>query len=168
MPYILRLINKNRWYRDNEIPWLQEGDVPGDTLSDWSTRQNELSVWLVDDEFDNLKRLESALAANRQKIDHLDYIIFSQEILDQAGLKYSFSEGDLADKTANSWHIAIQQLSINQLSDLVKLIWYSPTTETYRRLKKGLLKQVRAAANNNNFAVADIPEKIRNQILQDR
>ena len=77
MAYALRIIKKNRWYRDVEnYPGKEQDDVPADTLLDFATKQNELSFWLVDDQQTNVQRLIAALAANRDRLDAFDYILF--------------------------------------------------------------------------------------------
>jgi hypothetical protein len=72
MPFILRTIRKDRWYRIEDVPWLEEGDIHADPLADLNTKANELSVWLIEDDRSNLNRVVSALAATRTHISNLD------------------------------------------------------------------------------------------------
>jgi hypothetical protein len=45
---VLRKIRKSKWYKSGSVPWLEEGDLRADALSDLATKGNKLSVyWLM-------------------------------------------------------------------------------------------------------------------------
>ena len=69
MPLFLRIIRKAKWYKNEQVPWLPEGELQADTLTDLSTKSNELSVWHIEDDRSNLEQVVTALAAGR---DHLN------------------------------------------------------------------------------------------------
>lgn len=48
MALVLRKIRKSKWYKSGSVPWLEEGDLRADALSDLATKGNKLSVYLVD------------------------------------------------------------------------------------------------------------------------
>lgn len=84
MPY-LRKIRRNRWY--DSIPWLQPGDIQADALGDITTSDNQLSVWLVDNDRSHLEQIVAALTANCEFISNFDYVIFQEEDVLQLNIK---------------------------------------------------------------------------------
>ena len=50
MPCILRQIRKAKWYKHPNVPWLNEGELQADALADLITKDNTLSVWMLEDE----------------------------------------------------------------------------------------------------------------------
>ena len=58
-----------RWLRPD---WLAGDEVQADALVDLSTKDNELSVWLIENDKSNLEHVVTALAANCNTISNLD------------------------------------------------------------------------------------------------
>lgn len=164
MSLILRIIRKNRWYTDDEYAWLEENEIPSDTLGDLITQNNELSVWLIDDQLSNLDRLIAALASNRDKLDKLDYLLFSAEILDQVEIEYHETDGLLPDIYANNWHLSLVNLSAGKVADLAKYIWFSPTTQKKRILKKRVGDLIINSVNEGNIPVDQLRTKLQDEI----
>ncbi len=164
MSFILRIIRKNRWYTDDDYPWLEENEVPADTLGDLVTQNNELSVWSIDDELSNLGRLLAALAANRDKLDKLDYLLFSPEILNQVNIEFQKTDGLLPDIHANDWHISLLNLSAHKASDLATFIWFSPTTQKKRLLKNKIATLLLQSIHEGNIALDQLKPKLRDEI----
>lgn len=165
MSYALRMINKNRWYRDaKSYPGKGKNDAPSDTLLDLAPKQNELSVWLVDEQYTNLNRLLASLAANRERIDVFDYALFSIEIFEQVGIQVQQTFGDSPDADSNKSHLALLNLTATQLADLAVCIWYSPTTSVGRLLGKKVSTLIIEAIRSGNFKLEELKPKMRSEI----
>ena len=87
MPFILRTIRKSKWYKHERVPWLVEGELQADALGDLRTSDNELSVWLVEDDESNLEQVVTALAVTRQRISNVDYALFDLQFLSELNIK---------------------------------------------------------------------------------
>jgi hypothetical protein len=80
------MIRQTRWDVPEDAEWLSEDDIPADPLGDFAnTTCNSLSVWLVNEDKANFTRVVTAMAASRERIDKLDYVLFREELLDTGG-----------------------------------------------------------------------------------
>ena len=68
MSFFLRKIRKAKWYKDEKDTWLADGELQADSLVDLKTDDNALSVWYIEHDKSNLKRVIAALGANTKKI----------------------------------------------------------------------------------------------------
>lgn len=119
MPKILRKIKKSRWYGADEIDWLAEGEVQAEALADLETQSNALSVWIIEDDDSNLRRVVAALAAKCGSRTNVDYVTIDQKRIDDIGLLMQQTNGDSPDSTANSkWHRDLLQLTVNGVAAL--------------------------------------------------
>ena len=124
MTLILRMIRQHRWDRPANSDWLDDDDVPADPLADFAnTSENRLSVWLVDDDKKNLRQVVAAMAAAREKLDKLDYVLFPRGYSDGAGITCEEVLGDTPDDQANVWHRDLVGLSANKVVALTKMVW---------------------------------------------
>jgi hypothetical protein len=64
VPFIFRSIRKAKWDRHAGVPWLDEGELQADALTDLKTNNNTLSVYVLENET-FIERTATALAANR-------------------------------------------------------------------------------------------------------
>lgn len=117
MPFYLRVINKNRWYRSSPPSWLPENEIPAQCLADVVPKPEEsLSLWRIDDDRSNLNRVTAAIAAARRNLDKLDYALFPIAIIDLLGLSVAQSPGKTPDNVANTtWHWEIIELTASGL-----------------------------------------------------
>lgn len=148
MAYILRVIRKARWYRDENAAWLGEGDFQADALSDLETKGNALSLWFVADDRSNLEQVVSALASTRQHISNLDYALVDQRFISENNLKLQTVISNSPYEKANTWHRDLVELSASQLCALAKIIFEHG--EKKRCTEKEILKlMARAIANGH-------------------
>ena len=122
MPLLLRKLRKPRWTLDKDLPWLAEGDIPADPLSDLATSENKLSVFLVEDDRSNLDQVVTAVAATRGHLAVFDYALFDQQLLPQLNIKIESTDGGTLDQVVNSWHRDLVELSALKLVELAKAI----------------------------------------------
>jgi hypothetical protein len=167
--YVLRIVNKNRWRVDDpSYTRSAELDAPAHTLLDLGARGNELSVWVVDSSISRLPRLTTALAANCNSLDALDYILFNFIILDQVGIQHQFSPGDTPDAEVNGWHLALLNLTAMQVASLAVAIWHSPLTKVERQLAQPLKQSIIEAIDKGDFRLTDLKEEMQKKITQKR
>ena len=119
MPY-LRKIRKNRWH--DIIPWLQSGDIQADALGDLNTSDNQLSVWLVDNDKSYLEQIVAAITATRDHISNFDYVLFQEEDVLQLNIKVVESPGKTPSQVVNSWHVDFTELTGEELVALAHVI----------------------------------------------
>lgn len=86
-------------------------------------REGKLSVWKVADQ-DDLDRILAAVATTRNTLANVDFPCFSDERLDDLGVKPQNSpeHGTTADETVNGWHYELTEVSLRRLADLVFLL----------------------------------------------
>jgi len=97
VPRLLRFIDENRWGFAEELDaWIEKGDLPAAPFGDFrASPTNKLSVWVVEDDGQNLARIIAGVAAKRGKIaDKLDALLFESAILDRLGIRSNRSPGD--------------------------------------------------------------------------
>jgi len=146
----MRCVKRRNWDRSQATPWLGEGDVPADPFGDLATMENTLSVWLVEDNKSNLKRLVTALAANRERPDKFDYLLFDQKILSKVNIVIRDSEGKTLDDQVNLFHRDLVEISGRKLLALVEEI-LSSDFETDRFLPKEILLLVTQAVTSGQI-----------------
>jgi len=129
VPFFLRKIRKAKWYKNENVSWLAEGELQADALSDLETKNNELSVWYVEDDKSNLEQIAAALAASGDAISNLDYALLDQEVLSEVSIKVRNTRGGSPDKKVNSWHRDLVELSATALFELAKAIQTKATKE---------------------------------------
>ena len=114
--FLRKLGNKNHFNRQE---WLEDGDVPADALASFITKDSALSVWTIEDDESNLRRVVAALAASRDSIDKLDYALVDEGAFDIAGVCLSQVKGRSPDGGANGlWHRDLTGLSGKRLVQL--------------------------------------------------
>jgi len=120
MPLALRIIRRRRW---DTLPWLSEYEIQADALNDFGTKDNQLSLWIIDDNKSNLNRVVTAYAAKRDEVTNLDYALFDVQILSDLNVNYENAPGDTPDEMANSsWHIHAKELTGQDILELVKVV----------------------------------------------
>ena len=114
MAFILRKLDRKASFY---LPdWLDEDDAQADALSSLRTKDNRLSVWRIDDDRGNLRRVVAALAAGRDFLDKLDYAVIDRQALDSLGIRVIKADGSSPDDGANQrWHHDLNRLSGRRL-----------------------------------------------------
>jgi len=145
VPFLIRKIRKRKWDKPEE----DEGEapsVPADPVGDFSTDNNEVSVWLVEENKVNLERVVTALSgAKTTNVSHFDYAIFDSQIVLNLALELKATPGESPDDAANAtWHRDIVVGTADNLCALVKNIYNScaksrvPAAEVRSNLKKAI------------------------------
>jgi hypothetical protein len=120
MPLLIKLDNKRMWDRPE---WLPAGEVPAEAVQDFRADGNELSVWYVEPDHSNLDRVLTAIAANREHFEKIDYAVFDDAIVDRCEITIRPTPGQLPDEHASrTWHRDLVELSGRKLVSLAESI----------------------------------------------
>jgi hypothetical protein len=117
---LLRVTTQKRW-TETQFDWLPEGDVPADPVCDFRTDKNKASVWKIekvqkDERLLLERRIAIALAARRDKVDKLDYMLLDGAAVGAAGIEVCKDEGKSADPQLNaSLHCNLEKISAGRL-----------------------------------------------------
>jgi hypothetical protein len=145
MAYLLRKIRKARWTQ--EVDWLLEEDLQADALGDLGTASNELSVYHVAENRDNLNQVIAALAVNTKESSNIDFALFDENLIAELGIKIKKSKGELADDQVNNWHSDVYEISASKLLVLAKSIKKKAAID--RKMPKEVLTVVADSLQNN-------------------
>lgn len=169
MPLVFRGLNRkpswNKQKHEEEYKdWLPAGEIPAEILVDVvreDIKQNELSIYLINENDDELKRLVAAYAVNRDRPDVLDYKVIDYELLLSFGFSFKKTLGYTADSTVNIWHRDLHHLTIDRLMEFVKLLY---NIETKRVSKKDVEKWIVESVRNKYIQL----EKVRAESMQNK
>ena len=163
MAFLLRIIRKNRWYKEEAQPFLDAGDTPADPLGDLRTDRNTLSVWYIEDDKSNLERVIAAFATARPGLDVLDYALFDCSLLSKINVTCERSTGQTPDLLANeSWHYNLRDLSGFRLVALAKVIL--ETAEKDRILEDDVRRLIRDAVSKGQVNASLMKPKLAGAI----
>ena len=163
MPLLLRTIRKSKWYGHEGVPWLPDGELQADALDDLKTTNNILSVWVVDDDRENLEQVVIAQAACRDSFAHVDYALFDQQILSELGIKFEPSPGETPDEEANSnWHIDLTELTASQRFKLATTIMAEADRKRFP--KKDIEEQIIEAVWSKQLNLKKMHKKLQEKI----
>jgi hypothetical protein len=150
VPRLLIKVRKANWQKDALPSFVEEGDIPADCLRDLRVKDNQLSVWHVNDDNSNLKRVLTALAANAGNLSNTDYLLFDSQVVTTLGLNIKKTEGGTPDRQANrEWHHDLVHLSGRKILDLAITMLYQSKTD--RVLEKTVSIWITTAITNNEI-----------------
>jgi hypothetical protein len=163
LPFLLRKVRKNRWYKNlEEYPWLSQGELPADPLGDLATQDCALSVWFIDDEKSNLERVIVALAATTESLSNFDFALFDMPTLEAAGFILEPTPGETPASIVNQWHRDVIRISATNLARLAHAVW--PTVQTERRSKLQLKEMIADGVKTKLLDPAKVNKKILGEL----
>jgi hypothetical protein len=136
----LRAIRQRRWFTYPDIDWLPQGELQADALLDLRTVGNSISLYEIRDDSDEL-RIATALAANRDNVDVIDYAVFEDSQFTELDLAVSQSVGETPDATVNSLHYDLLNLTARQVGGLAEVISNGAHTRIPRKTVSSLLAE---------------------------
>lgn len=120
MTFCVRRIDSRRLW-DAPLPdegWLGDRELQADALRDLTTEENKLSIWEVDDESGaSLSRILAAIAAGRQHLAKLDFVLFKFTVVGELDISFERAEGDTFDADVNARHLHLMQLTAGSLAE---------------------------------------------------
>ena len=145
LSFFLRSVRRNRWSLEfwDKFSWLKAGDIPVDPLFDILSQdekgklRNVVSMWYVLEDESNLNRIIAALAAARDRLDILDYMLVELELIEKYEFNRERTLGLTADERINNdWHFDIGKISGFNLLNFVKEILDRRRQYEEKRVKK--------------------------------
>jgi hypothetical protein len=158
VPLLLRKIRKSKWYKNDSVPWLEEGEIQADALGDLVTSGNTLSIWVVEDDKSNLEQVIVALASSCDNIANFDYALINIDCLLSIGIKIETKEGLTPYSKANKWHRDLIELTTSQLFKLAEVMAIHSTRE--RVSEKTVLNLIRVAVQNEKIDKTKLKEDV--------
>lgn len=162
MPLILRKIRKPKWYKNPGVPWLKGEDLQADALGDLNSKDNKLSVWLIEDNRSNLERVIAALASTCDSPTNIDIVLLEQNVLDKLSIRWLTTIGDSCDDEINkAFHIDLIQLTATKLFEFAGQIQQNGTKTRF--LEKHVVQMLTKQISTGNIS----RDKIKQTLLDD-
>jgi hypothetical protein len=132
--------------------------MQADALGDLRTQNNELSVWLVADDKNNLAEVVAALSLSADQVSIVEYALISLDVLSDKGFDIVENIGVTPFTTANHWHRDLVKLSAGKVFELVELV---KMAEKERCRNKDALRYITHAINSGTVDVSKISNKLQ-------
>lgn len=164
--YAIRVCKSAVWRDKAErISERGEQEAPGDTLKDMDITDNTMSIFLIDEkpstpdgEDDRrLKRILAALAAGRDKIGAVRYLLFPLSVLQNIPIETRQTDGKTKDQAVNTWHLNAQGLTANKTAALVNLLWHNTDAE-WGEISHGEMADLVRKAIDSSTIMTRLPE----------
>lgn len=159
---LLRKIRKPKWYKNPEIEWLKEGELQADALGDLGTKNNILSMYEIQEDRSNLESVVTALAVNCDSIANFDYALLNCKYVSNLGIEVQSTKGGTPDKTVNSSHYDLIELTAPRLMKLAETIQTS--AERGRVREKTVLKLIVATVQQGTINLGDLKCPLKKKI----
>lgn len=121
MKQFLRGVRQSKWFKHPGVDWLEDGELQGDALGDIQTKNCLLSVFRVNSEADR-QRVATALAATKDHLTNVDYVVFADSNLDSLGITVHRTKGHTPDEGANDLHYELGNLTVRRLVQLAVIL----------------------------------------------
>lgn len=160
-----KLAQKRHW--DNK-PWIEQGDVQADVQADvvncLRTKENKLSVFMLDGSSDQVTRVVAALALTRDSLANFDLAIAPVDILAQYGIRADRAPGQTPDPEVNGWHQDLVDLTILQLARLAVTIRSKGEIKRYNLKKVG--EAIQLSLNGNHIQTENINRNLKSSLTK--
>lgn len=164
MATFLRVVQKNRWHPETGWNGWQTGDIQGDALLDLQTKGNALSVYDVEGGLD-AERIVVALAAGRQFLSTLDYVVFDDAPLASSSIDVVQTSGDTPDSVVNLVHYDLKNLTVGKVVRLARIVSGNDRKRITKAQMKGKLKK---ALDNQWLDSSMISGDLLGQVYKDQ
>jgi hypothetical protein len=164
MPFYLRKIRQENWYEEG-LEWLPAGDFPWDPLSDLNNQLCTLSVYEIRDDRSNLERVIAALAATRNKIEDVAFVLFDAVVLDELHIGVRASAGTTPDDEVNRSHRNLIEVSAARQLSLAKFM--KSSGEIDRLLPPQVLRLLRDALGSGRINEGRLQPALKARLSSD-
>lgn len=113
--------------------WLQEDEIPADPLSDLHTKNNTLSIFLIDENKTDLERCIAAYATckSRGELREIDYLIFDEKLIKEVGITYrQQDDNNIIDEKIRKSHWNLYEVSSQKLVALANKVIVANNVDT--------------------------------------
>ena len=138
MARFLRKINRMARWRDGatDQQWLEAGEIPADPVCDFDTRDNCLSVYLVDSDIRTVEQLAAAFTATRDSLKDFEYITFDVQDVTDSGIQIAEVDGTTPDVESNRLHRNLVAISAQKLVALTARILHQGVATSCDRVNR--------------------------------
>jgi len=161
---LLIKVTRRPWDQSQRPEHVPVDDVPADCLNDLRVRENELSLWHIEEDEKNLNEVLTALAAARDFPDKMDILLFDSSIIEKLSLKLRSTLGKTPRADANAWHRDLVELSGRKLIDFAITVFYS--AESRRVPESSIISLLKVAYDagllDKSMLKSDMVKKIGN------
>lgn len=148
----LRKVRRGKWVKHPSDDWPEDSGLSCDVLDDMQTNECALSVYAITDATDR-KRVAVAMAATKQEIALVDYIVFDGSSLESLGVTIQQTKGDTPDSGVNELHYDLGNLTLKRLAQLTEIV----SAGEHERIRRSDVKELLcAAARSGQLNVASI------------
>ena len=156
-----KLAQKRHW---DSKPWAEQGDVQADVVNCLRTKENKLSVFMLDGSSDQIARVVAALALTRDSLANFDLAIAPVDILDQCGIRADRAPGQTPDPEVNGWHQDLVDLTILQLARLAVTIRSKGEIKRYNLKNVG--EAIQLSLNSNHIQTENINRNLKSSLTR--
>lgn len=117
-------------------------------MGDLRTQDNALSVFGIDEHRTKVENVVTALAANMDRLQNVDYVLIPAASVIAAGFILEKNPGDTVMPDVNALHFDVVRISAGKLAELARLIQTAgdPVRVTAKTIKQQILAKVASAA----------------------
>ena len=162
--FLVRIITRAKWPAETQYPEAKTDYcyIPADAVTvDLRTQNNTLSFWCSETE-EKLNDAVLAVAANRERIQKIDYVWLKLDELRDDGYTFEKSKGqtpviDLVDQ-----HVDITSLDYCQLGKIAKRVMDAIEEKRWNRLNKNEVQNLlQTALDEDRIDCKFVNEKLR-------
>ena len=132
---ICRKLNQKRHW--DGLPWLGAQEIQADAVKCLMTRQNRLSVFVLDRADGQTERVVAALAVTRDSLAYLDLAMAPEEVLARCDIRRDKVQGQTPDPDVNAWHEDLVELTAGKIARLAAAIKGEGEIRRYNLKKVG-------------------------------
>ena len=160
MTAIFRKLNRKRYW-DN-VPWLEQGHIQADATKCLATIKNSLSIFILDESDEKMERVIAALASKRDHLADFDLALFSEDVLQECGIKRRKDQGDTLDREVNDWHEDLIELTMSKVALLASAIKRGGCIKRYN--EKKVATSIKNSLSNNFIDPEQIKPKLADSL----
>ncbi len=158
MATIFRKLSQKRYW--DRKPWLGTSDIQGDAAKCLMTKENRLSVFILEEPTIQMERVVAALALNRDSLAHLDLAIAPEDVLELCQIQRDRVQADTPDSEVNEWHLDLIELTVAKIAKLATAIRNKGEIRRYNE------KEVRKAIQKSLNADCVVAEQINGSLIK--
>jgi hypothetical protein len=161
---LFREVNNVMWwdpFRSPSEAWLGKDELRGDALKSLGSRDNTLSVYILDEDTDSLERVIAAFASQRERLSNLDFALVDSAPLELRGFLLETLDGRTPDSVVNTWHRDLVHLTGARILELAE---HMQIHAAFCRRRKAELKRIISKGIGDGWLDTT---KMRKELLDD-
>jgi hypothetical protein len=160
---LVRKINKSNWINKDTVTEPASADAITNCLR---TKQNELSVWHINDK----TKLEEAVLAiisgsKQEHLETIDVVMLDDDHLSKCKILTKETDGDTIVKDLKNTHIDIHSLNVSSITMIAEHIIENIKKENCQRFTEPKLKKLlKDAIDKKRLELTDLPANMQKKI----